>query len=114
MSASEPETCVFTIDAPEVAEKKIMNAFTGGRATAKAQREKGGNPDVCTVYQYFYFLFEEDDKKLGEIYNMCKRGETICGDCKKMLAERVKKFLETHQRRREKARDVIQDFMLRD
>jgi tryptophanyl-tRNA synthetase len=31
-----------------------------------------------------------------------------------MLAERVKRFLAEHQRRREKARDVVQEFMLRD
>ncbi|MDI6642488.1 MAG: tryptophan--tRNA ligase [Candidatus Hodarchaeaceae archaeon] len=114
MSASQPETCIFTTDAPEAAAKKIMNAFTGGRGTVKEQREKGGNPDICSVYQYFYFLFEESDKKLGEIYRTCKNGELICGDCKKMLAEKVKKFLVDHQRKREKAKNVIQEFMLKD
>jgi tryptophanyl-tRNA synthetase len=97
-----------------VAAKKIMNAFTGGRGTVREQREKGGNPDVCSVYQYFYFIFEEDDKKLGEIYTTCKSGSRICGDCKKILAERVKRFLAEHQHKREKARDTIQEFMLKD
>jgi tryptophanyl-tRNA synthetase len=114
MSASEPETCIFTTDPPEVAEKKVMNAFTGGAGTAKEQREKGGDPDVCTIYQYFYFVFEEDDAKLREMHRKCKGGEMICGECKKILAERVKKFLQTHQQKREKAKDVIQDFMLKD
>lgn len=114
MSASQPETCVFTTDTPEMATKKIMNAFTGGGGTVKEQREKGGTPDVCSVYQYFYFMFEKDDKKLDEIYRTCKNGELTCGDCKKMLAERVKKFLADHQRKREKAKNVIQEFMLKD
>jgi tryptophanyl-tRNA synthetase len=114
MSSSQPETCIFTTDPPEVAAKKIMNAFTGGRGTVKEQREKGGNPDVCSVYQYFYFMFEEDDKKLREIYGTCKNGARICGDCKKMLAERVKKFLVDHQHKREKAKNIIQEFMLKD
>lgn len=114
MSASEPETCIFTTDSPEKAEKKIMNAFTGGAATVKEQREKGGNPEVCSVYQYYYFLFEEDDKKLKEIAEDCRSGKRICGDCKKILAERVKKFLIEHQKKREKAKDQIEKFMLRD
>jgi len=114
MSASQPETCIFTTDKPEVAKRKIMNAFTGGRATIKEQREKGGNPEVCSVYQYYYFMFEEDDEKLEEIYRECKNGDRICGDCKKILAERVGRFLADHQRKREKAKSVIQDFMLKD
>jgi tryptophanyl-tRNA synthetase len=114
MSASQPETCIFTTDPPEVATRKVMNAFTGGRGTVREHREKGGNPDICSVYQYFRFIFEEDDKKLKEMYSACKSGERICGDCKKILAERIQKFLTEHQERREKARDVIQDFMVRD
>ena len=114
MSASQPETCIFTTDSAEVATKKIMNAFTGGRPTVNEQREKGGKPEVCSVYQYFYFLFEEDDKKLERIRSECERGEMICGDCKKELAERVVKFLAEHQRKREKAKAVVSEFMLKD
>ena len=114
MSASQPETCIFTTDPPELASRKIMNAFTGGRGTVKEQREKGGNPDVCSVYQYFYFLFEEDDEKLAKIHEECKGGERICGDCKNALAERVKKFITGHQEKRERAKGVIDKFMLRD
>jgi len=114
MSASEPETCIFTTDKPEDIERKIMNAFTGGGATAEEQKKKGGDPDVCSVYQYYHFLFEEDDKKMKEVYQSCKRGENICGECKKLLAERVKKFMLEHQKRREKAKGEIEKFMLRD
>lgn len=114
MSASLPETCIFTTDSPEVATKKVMNAFTGGGGNIKEQREKGGNPNVCSVYQYYYFLFEEDDKKVKEIYENCKTGKLICGDCKKKLAEKVKNFLIKHQEKREKAKNEIEKFMLRD
>lgn len=114
MSASEPETCIFTTDSQEVAERKINNAFTGGAPTVKEQKEKGGKPDICTIYQYFSLFFETTDKKVKEIYHSCERGETICGECKGVLAEKAKKFLEDHQRKRERAKDVIQDFMLKD
>lgn len=113
MSASLPETCIFTVDPLEVAEKKIWNAFTGGKPTEKEQRKEGGDPSVCTIYYYFYYLFEEDDKKMKELERECRSGEIICGDCKAMLAERVKKFLKEHQKKREKAKDVVEDFFIR-
>ena len=114
MSASEPQTCIFTTDAPEQIEKKIMNAFTGGGATIKEQRERGGDPAACSIYQYYYFLFEDDDKKINELYQQCKKGERVCGECKKELARRVKKFIAEHQLRREKARKVLDKVMVKD
>lgn len=114
MSASIPESSIFMTDTPEEAAKKVWNAFTGGQPTVKEQREKGGNPDICTVYYYFYFLFEEDDKVVEELYQRCRTGDVICGECKRKLAERVAKFLEEHQRRRERAKDLIDKFLVED
>jgi tryptophanyl-tRNA synthetase len=112
MSASQPETCIFTTDPPEVAEKKVFNAFTGGQPTAEEQRRLGGNPEVCTVYQYMFYLFEEDDKKVRELWENCKSGRIICGECKSILAKKVKDFLVEHQRRREKARNIVDEYFL--
>lgn len=114
MSASMPETCIFTTDPPEVAERKVWNAFTGGKPTLKEQRLEGGEPSICTVFQYFSFFFEEDDKALKELEVRCRSGDIICGECKEKLAERVKRFLSEHQKRREKAKDVINDFFIDD
>ncbi len=112
MSASEPETCIFTTDTPEVVRRKIWNAFTGGKPTVKEQMRLGGDPDICTIYQYFLYLFEESDEKLAELIDSCKTGETICGDCKTVLAERVTKFLLEHQKKREKAKDTVEEFFI--
>ncbi|MDP6459873.1 MAG: tryptophan--tRNA ligase [Candidatus Hydrothermarchaeota archaeon] len=114
MSASKTETSIFTTDTPEVAGDKIMNAFTGGGAAVREQREKGGKPVECSIYQYYYYVFEEDDEKVAELSRKCKEGEMICGECKALLAERVKAFLRAHQRNREKAKDRLEEFMLRD
>jgi tryptophanyl-tRNA synthetase len=114
MSASRPESSIYTTDPPEVAKKKIMDAFTGGQMTIKEQREKGGNPQICSIYQYLFYIFEPNDKKVKELEEECKRGEVLCGDCKKNLAEKVGKFLVEHQEKREKARDKIEEFMVRD
>lgn len=113
MSASLPETCIFLSDPPEEAKKKVRNAFTGGQPTVREQREKGGKPEVCVVYWYLHDLFEEDDKIVNETYEACKQGNRICGECKEVLAEKVAAFLVEHQRRRERARSVVEEFLLR-
>jgi tryptophanyl-tRNA synthetase len=109
MSSSMPETCIFTTDTSKDAEKKIMNAFTGGRATVEEQRRLGANPYVCPIYYYERYLFEPDDAKLAEIEATCKSGELLCGEHKASLAPKVTKFLKEHQERREKAKDVVSD-----
>ena len=38
MSSSKPETAIFTTDDPEVVDKKVSSAFTGGQPTVALQR----------------------------------------------------------------------------
>jgi len=114
MSASMPETAVFLSDTVEQATKKVKNAFTGGQPTIKEQKEKGGNPDACVVYAYLFSLFDEDDASVAETCRACKSGERMCGTCKSRLAEKVAAFLEAHQEKREKAKDIVEDFMLKE
>jgi tryptophanyl-tRNA synthetase len=113
MSASEPDTAIFTTDRPEVVKRKVWNAFTGGKGTAAEQRKQGANPDVCSIFQYFLYLFEEDDKKLAQREELCKAGEVLCGECKKDLTERINKFLAEHQKKREKARSTIEKYHIK-
>jgi tryptophanyl-tRNA synthetase len=114
MSASVEESAIFTVDTPDDVQKKVMNAFTGGRETVKEQKKLGGTPEVCTVFQYFYFLFEPDDASLEERKNKCTNGDLLCGHCKKDLADRIVTYLTEHQKNREKARDVLDQFLLID
>jgi tryptophanyl-tRNA synthetase len=113
MSASIPETSIFTVDPPELVERKIWNAFTGGKGTAAEQRKTGADPTICSIFQYYYYLFEENDKKLAERDTKCKAGETLCGECKTELATRLNKFLEEHRKKREKAKDVIEKYHIK-
>ncbi len=114
MSSSEPETAIFTTDSVKEVEKKVLGSFTGGRATVEEQRRLGGQPDICPVYHYYNFMFEENDEELKRIYNDCKSGTLLCGDCKVMLASRVKRFISDFQKKREKAKEVIDDFLVED
>ena len=110
MSASQPETSIFTMDPPDVVKKKIWNAFTGGKGTAAEQRKLGADPTICSIFQYYFYLFEEDDAKLAERERRCREGEILCGECKTDIATKLNKFLQEHQRRREKAKDVIDQY----
>jgi len=113
MSASLPETSIFTTDTPEDVERKIWNAFTGGKPTEREQKKLGGDPAICTIFYYFYYLFEESNDRIEELERECRSGENICGDCKRTLADRVNKFLKEHQRKREKARNTADEFFIK-
>lgn len=114
MSSSSADSAIFTTDSPVDAAKKIKNTFTGGAVSVQEQREKGGNPDICSVYAYYNFLFEPDDAKLAKIRADCTGGKMLCGECKQILIEKVGKFLAAHQQKRIMAKESIEDFMLRD
>ncbi len=114
MSASDPETAIFTTDSPAIVEKKVKAAFTGGRDTVEEQRRLGARADICPIYHYYYYLFEENDSELRRIYDDCTSGRLLCGDCKTLLAARVREFIERHQDKREKAKETIDDFIVED
>lgn len=113
MSASEPETSIFTMDPPEVVKRKIWNAFTGGKPTATEQRKTGADPTVCSIFQYYVYLFEEEDMKLIEREQKCRAGEMLCGECKTDLVTRLNRFLDEHRKKREKAKDVIEQYHIK-
>jgi tryptophanyl-tRNA synthetase len=103
-------SAVLTTDTPKKAKKKVMAAFTGGRTTAEEQREKGANPDICSVFKYYTFIFMPDDKDLADIEKKCRGGEILCGECKQILAPMMAEFLEKHQAAREEAKERIHEF----
>jgi tryptophanyl-tRNA synthetase len=101
------------MDPPDGVKKKIWNAFTGGKGTAAEQRKLGADPTVCSIFQYYFFLFEEDDAKLAEKERRCRAGEMLCGECKNDIATKLNKFLGEHQRKREKAKDTIEQYHIK-
>jgi len=113
MSASEPETAIFTVDSQNVVHRKIMKSFTGGKATVQEQKKEGGTPEICPIFQY-YTVFLEDDKEITEIHQRCKSGDLLCGEDKLHLSEVIKVFLNNHQKKRKEAKKILEKFMLRD
>jgi tryptophanyl-tRNA synthetase len=110
MSSSKPETAIFTTDEPEVVEKKVLSSFTGGQATISLQKKLGGNADICPVFTYLKYFFDNEKESL-ERYIRCKSGNLLCGECKSDLADNTKTFIIDFKRKREKAQDKVKDFM---
>jgi len=110
MSSSKPETALFTTDEPEVVEKKVSTAFTGGQATVALQRKLGGNPAGCPVFWYLRYFFDTE-RQSDERLLKCRSGNLLCGECKSDLALQSKSFIVDFRKRRESAKDVIKEFM---
>ncbi|MAG47223.1 tryptophan--tRNA ligase [archaeon] len=111
MSSSKEESFISLKDTEDIVEKKIKKyAFSGGRTTLKEHRKKGGKPEVDVSYQWLTFL-EENDSKLKKIYNNYKSGKLLSGELKEILIEKLNKFLKDHQRKREKARKIVDKFL---
>jgi len=99
MSKRDPKSLLTLNDDPEVAKKKIADALTGGRETEEIQRKLGGEPEKCVVYELGLFHFIEDDPHVKRIYEECRSGARLCGECKAEHAEIVANYLKAHQRK---------------
>ena len=110
MSSSKPETAIFTTDEPEVIDKKVSSAYTGGQATVALQRLYGGNALGCPVFWYLRYFFD-DQKESDERFIKCVSGNLLCGECKSDLARNSKSFISDLKMRREKAKDSVDKYM---
>jgi tryptophanyl-tRNA synthetase len=108
MSSSKPNTAIYLNETPKQAEKKVKSSKTGGRETLDEQKELGGRPDECVIYEMLVYHLVEDDKELERIREECMNGELMCGHCKVHTAELMKDFFEDLKVKQEKSLDVAQ------
>ncbi|MEM3839430.1 MAG: tryptophan--tRNA ligase [Candidatus Micrarchaeaceae archaeon] len=113
MSASRPEAAIYLSDSPETVRKKINTAITGQQPTAELQKKLGGDPDKCSVCQYYRFLFEPDDRKLEKIFEGERKGTILAGEHKYALAKTINEFLEEHRSKKEALKGKLEGVMLR-
>jgi tryptophanyl-tRNA synthetase len=110
MSSSVPASHISLLDDPEDGYDKVKAATTGGRETAEKQRELGGEPDDCPVYElYAYLLAQDDDEFAKKVYEECANGERLCGDCKEQAAQLMKEFLADHQEKRAEVEEKLDE-----
>ncbi|HIH14055.1 MAG TPA: tryptophan--tRNA ligase [Nanoarchaeota archaeon] len=114
MSASIPNSTIYTTDSPKEVEEKIKkHAFSGGRTSLEEHRKYGGNPDIDVCYQWLYNFFEPDDKKLAKIYDDYKSGKMLTSELKDYTIAKINAFLKEHQKKREKAKSQIEKFLFK-
>jgi len=111
MSSSVEGSYIGLMEDPSEAAEKIKKAKTGGRTTLSEQKEKGGIPEKCSVYELLYFHFIYDDEEIEKIYDSCKDGRRMCGECKNETIDLLKEFLYSHQSKRQKAREVVDEYL---
>ncbi len=114
MSSSDVMNAIYLNDTPETVKKKVGKAFTGQQATAELQKKYGGDPEKCVVCQYYKYFFEPDDKKLEKILDSERKGLILAGEHKQDLTNRINEFLEKHRKKRERAREKLENFIVRD
>lgn len=114
MSASDPDSALFTVDPPKVIKKKLQNAFTGGRGNAAEQRKLGGQPEICSIFANYQLVFIPQKDKLKDLEQRCRSGDMLCGECKNICIDIATKYLTEHQKRREKARDKLEEYLLKE
>jgi len=110
MSSSKPETAIFTTDDPEIVDKKVSAAYTGGQATVALQRQLGANALGCPVFWYLRYFFDTE-KQSDERMLRCRSGNLLCGECKSDLSKGAKPFVVEFKKRREKAKNTVDKFM---
>jgi len=111
MSSSVKESYIALTDNEDEVSKKIKKyAFSGGRDTIEEHRKKGGNPEIDVSYQWLTF-FEEDDKRLEEIYDDYKSGKLLTSELKQILIGKINRFLKEHQEKRERAKKNLDKFI---
>ncbi|HYA11327.1 MAG TPA: tryptophan--tRNA ligase [Thermoplasmata archaeon] len=103
-TGASPENALFLNDPPKVVERKVRNAFTGGRATVDEQRRLGATPEVCSVWALWKSRFAESEAMFSQITTDCRSGTMLCGECKGLLLERIHRFYDEHAAAREKAK----------
>ncbi|MTK64389.1 MAG: tryptophan--tRNA ligase [Methanobacterium sp.] len=114
MSSSKPKTAIFLSDKPEVAEKKIKTAKTGGRESLDEQKRLGGVPEDCVVYEMLLYHLVESDNELSEMFHDCKNGTMMCGECKAKAGAMIRIFFEDLSKRRSvaegEARKILSNY----
>ncbi len=93
LSSTGKNATIFLTDSEKDIRKKIMkHAFSGGQVTLAKHRELGGNTKKDISYQWLRF-FEEDDQKLEKIKKDFESGALTSGEIKKIMADKVVKFI---------------------
>lgn len=93
-SSSEPSSAIFTTDSPDIMEKKITRAFSGGRSR-KEHQLMGADLSVDVPYHYLT-VFLHDQAVFDSTTTNYGKGILFSGDIKALTMQVVGKVLVHH------------------
>jgi tryptophanyl-tRNA synthetase len=99
------DNALFLNDPPTTVERKVRQAFTGGRATVEEQRRLGAVPEVCSVWALWRTRFARSETEFQDVTRDCRSGAMLCGECKGKVLERIHEFYQEHAVAREKVKE---------
>jgi len=111
MSSSRPQYALFLTDELQDIKKKIWSEKTGGAISAEEQKKHGGKPEDCMIYELFTYGLIKEDRELEDIYERCRGGNMLCGECKKYAFQLLEEFLNELKERREEAKDRVEEYL---
>jgi tryptophanyl-tRNA synthetase len=79
---------IFLTESNEEIDQKVMQMITDPQ---RARRSDPGDPDICNVFTFHEIYSNEDITE--KISIECKKAEIGCVECKKIMAENLKKGL---------------------
>ncbi|MFH1489466.1 MAG: tryptophan--tRNA ligase, partial [Pseudomonadota bacterium] len=101
---------IFLTDSDKEVDQKVAQMITDPQ---RARRSDPGDPDVCNVFS-FHEIYTPKETVL-QVGKDCRIAEIGCVDCKKIMAENLKKALEPIRSKRreleanvEKVKDIIE------
>jgi tryptophanyl-tRNA synthetase len=100
MSKRDPSSTLSLSDSHEVAKKKLMSAFTGGRTTAEEQKRLGGEIEKDVLYELARYHFIGDDALLEEMRQDMTTGRLLTGEYKQKWIPHILSWLDAHQKRK--------------
>ncbi|MHA1672337.1 MAG: tryptophan--tRNA ligase [Promethearchaeota archaeon] len=112
MSKSRPNSYFNLGDEPKSIKKKMMGAYTGGRANREEQEKLGGIPENCMVFKLLEIHFQPDDEKLKDRYQRC-RGGMLCGTCKKEVVKVILDKIQDHNERKKEFVPIAREILSR-
>jgi len=108
MSASDENSAIFLTDTNDMINNKISKyCFSGGRTTAKEQREQGADLEVDVAYQWLRFFLNDDQEldKIASEYGSGQGDYWNTGSVKKRLIQELQKIVSKHKEIRDKITD---------
>jgi tryptophanyl-tRNA synthetase len=97
------DNAIFLTDSDEEIDSKVGQIITDPQ---RARKTDPGDPDICNVFS-FHEIYS-DQELVSRISSECRTADIGCVECKKMMAEALKKGLEPIRAKRKELEEDIQ------